>query len=361
VTEQTMVPVVAGDAENSNARRVAHLPVEVEATGDVVQRLVQVGREIAVDLPDDTEALWGLAMELENAAAQVAAKQGLVYLALKSRVDHGAFLPELADRGLAPRRAQECMRIAQMLLALPEATRARVALLPKRQLIPLASLDPEVLDQAVEQGELDLDDEALMQPAELRRRIRAMKQELARKDIDVEAAEMAAEQARADADAVLGRGQYRYPASVVRARMEGAALADRAFAAVDGMAALVDALHMAEDLPTEPETAAMGALQAGAGALYLHLLATHAKVSQAINRMVDYFPFDLLPEVATADPVMTDAEAKEILSRRSLMLLEERAEAIAREQVRLSAGEIKRGRGRPRPAAPTKPARAGRR
>jgi hypothetical protein len=357
VIEQTTVPaVVAGGTENPNPRRVGDLVAGAQATADdVVQRLVTVGREIAVDLPDDTEALWGLAVEMENAAAQMAARQGLVYLALKQRVGHGGWYEALAERGLSNQRAGECIRIAQMLLALPEATRARVALLPKRQLIPLASLDPEVLDQAVEQGELDLDDEALMRPAELRRRVRALKLELARKDLDVEAAEMAAEQAREDADAVLGRTRHQWPASVVRARLEGGALADRALAAIDGLDHLVQALYQATDLPTEPETAAEAAMGAGASTLYLHLRAVGAKVARVLAVTRAMYPEHMLPEDAASDPTMSEAESKELFARRALMLLEERADAEAREQARLSAGEIRRGRGRPKAAAPVPP------
>jgi hypothetical protein len=247
------------------------------------------------------------------------------------------------------------MRIAQMVLNLPEATRARVALLPKRQLIPLASLDPELLDQAVEQGELDLDDEALMQPAELRRRLRAMKLDLRRKEIEVEAAEMAAEQAREDADAVLGRTRHQWPASVVRARLEGGALADRALAAIDGLDHLVQALYQATDLPTEPETAAEAAMGAGASTLYLHLRSVQAKVTRVLAVTRAMYPEYMLPEDAASDPTMSEAESKEIFARRALMLLEERADAEAREQARLSAGEIRRGRGRPKAAAPVPP------
>jgi hypothetical protein len=337
--------------------KTATVAVLVGETADaLVARLVAVGREIAVDLPDDTDALWGLVVEMETAAAQVAARQGLAYMMLKERLGHGAFAPALAERGLSPERARECMRIAQMLLALPEATRSRVALLPKRQLIPLASLDPSALDEAIEQGELDLDDEALMAPAELRRRVRALKLDLKRKEVEIEAAEMAAEQAREDADAVLGRTRHQWPASVVRARLEGAALADRAIAAIDGLEVLVDALSAAEDLPvTDDGAAADTAMGAGASTLYVHARAVEAKVRRLLQIAVSRFPAHMLPEDAVTDPVMSEAESREILARRALMLMEEQADAQAREQARLSSGQIKRGRGRPT-TAQTKPA-----
>lgn len=107
-----------------------------------------------------------------NMAARLAVEAGYLLLSVKSEVEHGQFEEGVASMGLAPQRARELMRMAKFTTALPDSQRAEMLALPKSKVLALASADPEVIQQMLEDGDVsDLDD---MSVRGLRQRIREL-------------------------------------------------------------------------------------------------------------------------------------------------------------------------------------------
>lgn len=167
-----------------------HAPLSTqhsEAAESAVARIVTLGRQINIDLPDDTNDLWDTAVELENRSVITDAQRGLCYLALKERLEHGEFVAELNTRNIARQRAHEAMKIAGLLLRMgSENSNVRLGghlkpsdlvALPKKKVLALASVPQETLEQAMTQGELDLDDVSLMPVRELQDKVRQLKYE----------------------------------------------------------------------------------------------------------------------------------------------------------------------------------------
>jgi hypothetical protein len=107
-----------------------------------------------------------------NMAARLAVEAGYLLLSVKAEVEHGQFEEGVASMGLAPQRARELMRMAKFTTALPESQRAEMLALPKSKVLALASADPEVIEQLLEDGDVsDLDD---LSVRDLRKRIREL-------------------------------------------------------------------------------------------------------------------------------------------------------------------------------------------
>ena len=107
-----------------------------------------------------------------NMAARLAVEAGYLLLSVKSELAHGEFAAGVESMGLSNRRAQELMQMAKFTTALPDSQRAEMLALPKSKVLALASADPEVIEQMLEDGDVsDLDD---MSVRGLRQRIREL-------------------------------------------------------------------------------------------------------------------------------------------------------------------------------------------
>lgn len=94
-----------------------------------------------------------------NQAARLTVEAGYLLLSVKAESDHGQFEDGVKALGLTPRRAQELMRQAKFVTSLPDEFRAEMLALPKTKLLALASADPEVIEQMLEDGDFsDLND-----------------------------------------------------------------------------------------------------------------------------------------------------------------------------------------------------------
>lgn len=75
-------------------------------------------------------------------------------LGVKDRLPHGAFLAWCeAELGIAPRTAQNYMRAADLMRAMPEPARATVSLLPPTTLYRLAGAPREIVAEVVQAAE----------------------------------------------------------------------------------------------------------------------------------------------------------------------------------------------------------------
>lgn len=124
-----------------------------------------------------------------NMAARLAVEAGYLLLSVKAEVDHGQFEEGVASMGLAPQRARELMRMAKFATSLPEEQRAEMLALPKSKVLALASADPEVIEQLLEDGDMsDLDD---LSVRGLRLRIR---------ELEAQSTDLAVQRDKAEAD-----------------------------------------------------------------------------------------------------------------------------------------------------------------
>lgn len=107
-----------------------------------------------------------------NMAARLAVEAGYLLLSVKAETEDGQFVTSVEAMGLSRQRAAELMRMAKFTTALPEAQRAEMLAMPKSKVLALASADPEVIQQMLEDGDLsDLND---MSVRGLRLRIRQL-------------------------------------------------------------------------------------------------------------------------------------------------------------------------------------------
>lgn len=107
-----------------------------------------------------------------NMAARLAVEAGYLLLSAKGELVHGEFEAGIESMGLSSQRASELMRMAKFATMLPEAQRAELLTLPKSKVLALASADPAVIEQMLEDGDVsDLDD---MSVRGLRLRIREL-------------------------------------------------------------------------------------------------------------------------------------------------------------------------------------------
>lgn len=169
-----------------------------------------------------------------NMAARLAVEAGYLLLSVKSEVGHGQFMDSVEAIGLPYRRAAELMQSAKFISTVPQAQRAELMTLPKSKVLALASADPAVIEQMLEDGDVsDLDD---MSVRGLRQRIRSL--EACATDLGVER-----DTALADLKAVekkLKRSardedDYGVPVVVADMRAEMAALIKKAELAVTSL------------------------------------------------------------------------------------------------------------------------------
>lgn len=105
-----------------------------------------------------------------NMAARLAVESGYLLLSVKGELAHGEFEAAIADTGLSSQRASELMRMAKFTTSLPDAQRADMLSMPKSKVLLLASADPSVIEDLLndeEGGDLDA-----LSVRELRQRIR---------------------------------------------------------------------------------------------------------------------------------------------------------------------------------------------
>lgn len=169
-----------------------------------------------------------------NQAARMAVEAGYLLLSVKTEVGHGQFGDGVESLGLSRYRAADLMRQAKFITSLPEAQRAEMLALPKTKVLALASADPEVVQQLLEDG--DFSDLSDLTTRGLRQRIRELEAQTTdlsvqrdKAEADLKAAEKKTRRAaRDEEDAVV-------PPVVADLRAELAALLKKAELAVTSL------------------------------------------------------------------------------------------------------------------------------
>ena len=312
-----------------------------------------------LDLLDD-EGLLAVAHRNIQTTIAMAINAGRALKRLKAHIGHGNFLPALADGGISPRRAQLHMAIAEAAESTPDDALPAFFGLTQEKFALLGQIDPDErrqLAQGAEVRGVTLEVLDTLSPVEVRKRfnnyaatadaqVRRLQAELKNSSADLEIAESTIERLERQLQ-IQPRARTRLPASVVRAREESAALGTQALAALDDFAVLIETIHEGADLDAD---AMKAGAQRGAAAsnLFLHLIAVRARAELLLARMQLLFSAADLPASPEATWPLDEDEAQRILAAREQFLIEHRAAKAARDQQRIDAGTVKRGRGRPK-------------
>ena len=115
----------------------------------LIERAKTFAGEIQMTVPESSEECWQQVIILEEQAIVNAAKRGILLLKLKADTPHGEFGSALEQHGINPRRAQEAITVAKMLLAMPDAKAQTFAHLNlnKSQLKELSTVPVEILSK----------------------------------------------------------------------------------------------------------------------------------------------------------------------------------------------------------------------
>lgn len=170
-----------------------------------------------------------------NMAARLAVESGYLLLSVKGELEHGEFAAALEETGLSSQRASELMRMAKFATSLPDAQRADMLSMPKSKVLMLASADPAVIEDLLnddEAGDLDA-----LSVRELRQRIRDLQADKTDLTVQVDTAE-------AERDGALKKLKKRsqrdeedqgVPLVIADIRAEAAALIKKAELAIGSM------------------------------------------------------------------------------------------------------------------------------
>lgn len=170
-----------------------------------------------------------------NMGARLYVEAGYLLLSVKSELPHGQFEEAVEAVGLTRYRAAELMRSARFVTRLPETQRAEMLNLPKSKVLMLASADPSVIEDLLEDEETgDLDN---LSVRDLRRRIKELEANNTDLSVQVDTAE-------AERDGALKKLKRRQrdeedndgvPVVVADIRLEIAALLKKAELAVTSL------------------------------------------------------------------------------------------------------------------------------
>lgn len=166
-----------------------------------------------------------------NMATRLAVEAGYLLMSVKSDALHGDFEKALDGFGLSSQRASELIRMAKITTSLPDEQRLAMLSLSKTKVLALASADPQVVEEMLEDGDVDL---SLMGYRELRLRIRKLSGEKVDLEVDrdkhkAEAAGLTKQLKRRSLD----RSGADLPGVVADIRSELAALAKKAELSID--------------------------------------------------------------------------------------------------------------------------------
>jgi hypothetical protein len=144
-----------------------------------IERLEALATQVQLIFPDSAEEAMEEVVRLEEKKQLASLKQGLLLLQVKSQCSHGEFKQKLVDRCFPYDTAKQCMSIARMFIALPEAKGAARHLLNMNhtQLREMAKLPIQVLDQLDEEAIEGLSDLSSRELAKEVKRLRVEKAE----------------------------------------------------------------------------------------------------------------------------------------------------------------------------------------
>jgi uncharacterized small protein (DUF1192 family) len=141
---------------------------------------------LGLDLTTAPDVRAERAVVAYNSATRSLVEAGLLLASLKRDVSQEQFLELLAQRGMHKQRAYSLMNGAALAARLPEDQRDQVLSLGKSKVLALGNASPEVVDQMLEDGDIDI---STLSVRDLRARLRDLEAEIADTQAQRDAAE----------------------------------------------------------------------------------------------------------------------------------------------------------------------------
>lgn len=268
-----------------------------------------------------------------NMAARLAVEAGYLLLSVKSEIGRGNFIASVEAMGLSTQRASELMQSAKFISAVPKAQRAELLNLPKSKVLALASADPAVIEQMLEDGDVsDLDS---LSVRALRLRIRELEDESAKRSKRLEAE-------LEHRDAVIQKLKKReiqreFDPLTHMVRDECLAYQGGIELNVQSLGALFD--EVIKDSPDAPEW------RLRLEQIWFAAHAAAARATALLQRVRDEMPVDM-PEQATTPNMLTADETFQWVLEWETMTSQAKVSAAVRAELRAQDGP--RGVGRPK-------------
>ena len=316
------------DAENSKRQTSAVL----HTTGELEELALLVGADCSgsKDTRFDRVAFY-INMSMHHILAA-----GINLIALKEGCEHGEFTAALSERGISDRTARAAMQQVRFVLSVPDTDREKLLSIPKSHVLALASADPEVVEDLLDDDDIDL---KALSVRELRQRIK----ESDRRKTDIATQLEKAELELDEKDRIIKDLREKrvktggdVPVEVQDTRLEIAALAKKAELSMQDIGVLVDKMLDGEyDLSTWREAVERHMVSALAS---LHILSGNllSSISQDIT-------------ISTGNPgtldILSPEEVLRCAQEYKTLTDEHRHEKTLREWER----ELERPRGKGRP------------
>lgn len=261
---------------------------------------------------------------------------GIDLMSLREECDHGLFLKLLAERGIERRSAYRAIQYAQFMLALPEQERKKLLAYPKSHVLALASADPEVVEDLLQDDEIDLKSLSVRELREtikdLDRKKTDLSVQLETKELEVQELKSAVEALRENRVSTSGT----VPLQVQEARLEIAALFKKAEMSVQDMDKLVHEFMEMDGLSDWHLPVKRN--------LFTAVMALHAYTGSVLTGLKSS-GYEIDGEAGTLD-IFSHEEALRCANEYKALTDEHRHEKILREWEREQ--NRPRGKGRPR-------------
>ena len=327
-----------------------------------LKQLSRLGESLDLCIPTSAQECRERIIEEHNRAMRALARMGLYCLLMKNKYGGDELERALAAAEMPTRRAEEAIQFARLLLLANETkgrtTAKRILSLPGPSVKALLSIDPEILERTVNQGEFDLDDVDCMPVDMLRKEVRKMR--VKNEDLSGQVHHWREATHQLQHAAGVATAGSEHPASVTRARSELAALAEQAMTIIAAIGHQAEVILRAPDLGAGRDER-MRNIEAVVRPMMLHVGAVTMTAVEAQERLAekftDWLPVDwsseAQPDSLTVEQARQLAQWREVYARRI------QAEAVDREATRQRSGAIVRGRGRPKklPQLPVVPKR----
>ncbi len=232
-------------------------------------------RSLGITVPPTVDEHKRALIEMENALTRAAAQQGLMFLTLKDRLEHGDFENWIEAAGFNSRTVRRKMQTAKFLLQQPKNLQPKLIGMSQQKLTELSKSDPDIVDQLLDSGE-SVDDLTQLSYTDMRARIRKLETQATNLEVKLESAESEKNTISKKLQRLTDNQEY--PDFVIATRHESNALTEQAWLCLDDLDRLLTEL---EQLPS----ASGDNFNIALNTLYRHVNALAKRSGQIVNRV----------------------------------------------------------------------------
>lgn len=334
---------LVGDSGAANFPALGNVDAEIKCdnvvTFEITDEVQSLAQRFGLNLHDSHEVRIERAAQNMNRSVQYLLAAGIDLLALRADCEHGVFSELLEERGFERRSAYRAIQYAQFLLSQPEPEREKLLSYPKSHVLALASADPEVVEDLLDDDDIDL---KALSVRELRQTIKELDRKKTDLAVQVETLELEKKQ-QDDIIKTLREDRVKtggdVPFEVQDIRLEMAALHKKAELAIQDLGLIHDKLleGAINDLPAEWRLS-----------VEKHMTASVASLHIMTSNLLSTMSPDL--HIAEGEPctfdIFSPSEALRCAQEYKTLIEEHRHEKTLREWDREQARP--RGPGRPK-------------